>query len=486
MESLLKQAGIEPKRQNESRAYQSRECQTKGRQGRMASKYTIVVVDDEKNTREGLKWGLEEDNREVLTAATGEEGLELIRNHDAQVVITDLRMPGMDGLELLDHIRKDSPDTEVIMLTGHGTVENAVDAMKLGAYDYRLKPINLDELGILVERILEQKSMRQENIELHEALEKRHGFENIIGNSPEMESVFDRVRQVAPTRASVLICGESGTGKEEIASALHYNSPRKNKPFIKLNCGALTATLLESELFGHEAGAFTDAKRQKVGRFEMADGGTLFLDEITETSPEFQVKLLRVLQEQEFERVGGSSTIHVDVRVVAATNQDIDKQVREGKFREDLYYRLNVVKIELPPLRERGDDVVLLARAFLQEFCEENDKPLKEFTPKAIEALRHYSWPGNVRQLRNVIEGLVVLSSGKKITEEDLPLEIRESSNQQKSMRLKVGSSLADMEKELIRATLKENGGNRAAAARTLGLGRKTLYRKIDEYGLDV
>ncbi|MFP4579745.1 MAG: sigma-54-dependent transcriptional regulator [Candidatus Sumerlaeia bacterium] len=452
----------------------------------MASKYTIVVVDDEKNTREGLKWGLEEDNREVLTAATGEEGLELIRNHDAQVVITDLRMPGMDGLELLDHIRKDSPDTEVIMLTGHGTVENAVDAMKLGAYDYRLKPINLDELGILVERILEQKSMRQENIELHEALEKRHGFENIIGNSPEMESVFDRVRQVAPTRASVLICGESGTGKEEIASALHYNSPRKNKPFIKLNCGALTATLLESELFGHEAGAFTDAKRQKVGRFEMADGGTLFLDEITETSPEFQVKLLRVLQEQEFERVGGSSTIHVDVRVVAATNQDIDKQVREGKFREDLYYRLNVVKIELPPLRERGDDVVLLARAFLQEFCEENDKPLKEFTPKAIEALRHYSWPGNVRQLRNVIEGLVVLSSGKKITEEDLPLEIRESSNQQKSMRLKVGSSLADMEKELIRATLKENGGNRAAAARTLGLGRKTLYRKIDEYGLDV
>ncbi|MFP4379854.1 MAG: sigma-54-dependent transcriptional regulator [Candidatus Sumerlaeia bacterium] len=452
----------------------------------MASKYTIVVVDDEKNTREGLKWGLEEDNREVLTAATGEEGLELIRNHDAQVVITDLRMPGMDGLELLDHIRKDSPDTEVIMLTGHGTVENAVDAMKLGAYDYRLKPINLDELGILVERILEQKSMRQENIELHEALEKRHGFENIIGNSPEMESVFDRVRQVAPTRASVLICGESGTGKEEIASALHYNSPRKNKPFIKLNCGALTATLLESELFGHEAGAFTDAKRQKVGRFEMADGGTLFLDEITETSPEFQVKLLRVLQEQEFERVGGSSTIHVDVRVVAATNQDIDKQVREGKFREDLYYRLNVVKIELPPLRERGDDVVLLARAFLQEFCEENDKPLKEFTPKAIEALRHYSWPGNVRQLRNVIEGLVVLSSGKKITEEDLPLEIRESSNQEKSMRLKVGSSLADMEKELIRATLKENGGNRAAAARTLGLGRKTLYRKIDEYGLDV
>jgi DNA-binding NtrC family response regulator len=452
----------------------------------MAGKHTILIVDDEKNTREGLQWSLEDDDRVVLTAANGAQALEMIGRNRVHLVVTDLRMPEMDGLELLEAVRRESPGTEVVVLTGHGTVENAVEAMKQGAYDYLVKPVNLDELGILVKRALAAGDMREENIVLREALEERHGFENIIGRSPQMEAVFERVRQVAPTRASVLITGESGTGKEAVAGAIHYNSPRRQKRFVKLNCGALTATLLESELFGHEAGSFTDAKRQKFGRFEMADGGTLFLDEITETSPEFQVKLLRVLQEQEFERVGGTETIRVDVRVVAATNQDIEKQVQSGRFREDLYYRLNVVKIQIPPLRERGDDIVLMTHAFLTEFCEQNGKPPLKISPRVVQALRQYSWPGNVRQLRNVIEGMVVLATGRELTPRNLPPEIQENGAGRPSMELRVGSSIADMEKELIRATLEQNGGNRAAAARTLGLGRKTLYRKIEEYGLDV
>ncbi|NQU42695.1 sigma-54-dependent Fis family transcriptional regulator [bacterium] len=451
----------------------------------MARKHNILIVDDEKNTREGLQWSLENDKYEVFTAANGALGLEIIRSRDIHLLITDLKMPEMDGMALLEKARKESPETEVVFLTGHGTVENAVDAMKKGAFDYLLKPVNLDELGLLVDRVLTQRDLRQENEALHRELEERHGFEQIIGHSPQMQAVFDRIRQVAPTRASVLLTGESGTGKEMFASAIHYNSSRKNKPFVKLNCGALTTTLLESELFGHEAGAFTDARRQRTGRFEMADGGTLFLDEITETAPEFQVKLLRVLQEQEFERVGGTETIRVDVRLVTATNQDIEGAVRENRFREDLYYRLNVVKIQIPPLRERDNDIPILVEHFLEEFCEENSKPRLRISAKVMNALRQYTWPGNVRQLRNVIEGMVVLSTTKELTEKDLPPEVRVNSSDGKSLQLRVGASLADMEREMIRATLEHTAGNRAAAARVLGMGRKTLYRKIEEYGLE-
>jgi DNA-binding NtrC family response regulator len=451
----------------------------------MAKKHTILIVDDEKNTREGLQWGLEAKDREVLAAGNGAQGLDVIRSKDVHLLITDIKMPEMDGMALLDTVRRESPATEVVILTGHGTVEGAVDAMKKGAFDYILKPVNLEELGLLVDRVLKQRDLRDEVEALHEQLEERHGFEQIIGRSPQMEEVFQRVRQVAPTRATVLLTGESGTGKEMIASALHYNSPRKHNRFVKLNCGALTTTLLESELFGHEAGAFTDARKQKLGRFEMADGGTIFLDEITETAPEFQVKMLRVLQEQEFERVGGSETIRVDVRVVTATNRDLEVAVREGRFREDLYWRLNVVKIELPPLRDRGDDVVLLTHAFLKEFCEQNGKPLLRVSPKALDALRHFGWPGNVRQLRNAIEGMVVLAKGAELGMRDLPEEIRASTARHKPLQLRVGASMADAEREMIRATLEYTDGNRAAAARVLGLGRKTLYRKIEEYGLD-
>jgi DNA-binding NtrC family response regulator len=451
----------------------------------MAKKHRILIVDDEKNTREGLQWGLEAKDREVLAVANGAQGLDVVRSKDVHLLITDLKMPEMDGMALLDAVRRESPATEVVILTGHGTVEGAVDAMKKGAFDYILKPVNLEELGLLVGRVLKQRDLRDEVEALHEELEERHGFEQIIGRSAPMEEVFQRVRQVAPTRATVLLTGESGTGKEMIASALHYNSPRKHNRFVRLNCGALTTTLLESELFGHEAGAFTDARKQKIGRFELADGGTIFLDEITETAPEFQVKLLRVLQEQEFERVGGTETVRVDVRVVTATNKDVEAQVREGRFREDLYYRLNVVKIEVPPLRERGDDVVLLTHAFLKEFCKQNGKGLLRITPKALEALRHFSWPGNVRQLRNVIEGMVVLATGSEVGVRDLPEEIRATTARYRPLHLRLGASIAEMEREMIRATLEHTDGNRAATARVLGLGRKTLYRKIEEYGLD-
>lgn len=451
----------------------------------MSKKHRILIVDDEINTRNGLAWSLEGEDYNVQTAGTAEEALEKIAEREPHLLVTDLKMPGMDGMELLATVRKEAPSTTVIILTGHGTVEGAVDAMKKGAFHYLIKPVNLDELSELVRRALTQHDLQEENKALREQLEEQHGFENIIGRSQKMMAVFDRVRQVAPTRASVLLTGESGTGKEVIAAALHYNSPRKNKRFIKLNCGALSTTLLESELFGHEAGSFTDAKKQKIGRFEMADGGTIFLDEITETTPEFQVKLLRVLQEQEFERVGGTETIRVDARVIAATNKHIEKAVEAGLFREDLYYRLNVIQIQIPPLREREEDVVLMIQSFLQEFCEQNGKGEMRVAPKALAALRQYDWPGNVRQLRNVMEGLVVLSSGREVGLRDLPEEIRAATAPRKSIPLRVGATIAEMERELIRVTLQETDGNRAAAARTLGLGRKTLYRKISEYELE-
>ncbi len=450
----------------------------------MTVKHTILITDDEKNTRDGLAWSLESDRYDVLTASNGREALDLLHRHEVHLLITDLKMPGMDGMQLLQATRDESPATAVIILTGHGTVENAVEAMKQGAFHYLIKPVNLDELAEVVSRALKQQVLPRENEELRQQLSDRAGFENIIGRSPRMQAVFDRVRQVAPTRASVLITGESGTGKELIASAIHFNSPRRNKRFIRLNCGALTTTLLESELFGHEAGAFTDARKQKIGRFELADGGTIFLDEITETAPEFQVKLLRVLQEQEFERVGGTETIRVDVRVVAATNQDLDRAVQTGVFREDLFYRLNVVRIPMPPLREREDDIPLLVQSFLEEACRQNGKPLLKVAPKALAALRQYAWPGNVRQLRNVIEGMVVLATGREIGLSDLPEEIRAAGAPHKTLQVRVGATLADMEREMIRATLEETGGNRALTARLLGVGRKTLYRKLAEYEL--
>lgn len=451
----------------------------------MPAAHQLLIVDDEKNAREGLKWALEDKKHRVDVAASADEALEYLGDHHVDLVVTDLKMPGMDGLELLQKIKDHDPSTEVIVITAHSTVETAVEAMRKGAFDYQTKPVRLDELRLVIERALRSQNLARENERLHRAVEERYGFQNIIGRSPAMEAVFKAVRQVAPTRVTVLIQGESGTGKEMIANAIHFNSPRARHPFIPINCGALHEGLLESELFGHEKGAFTHAIQKRQGRFELAHQGTIFLDEISETSPDFQVKLLRVLQEQTFERVGGSESIKVDVRVIAATNRNLEEMVRSGKFREDLYYRLNVVNIQLPPLRERAEDIPLLATSFLKEFAETYGKKDLRFSTKAMARLQSYGWPGNVRQLRNVIEGLVVMSNTKEISPRSLPDSIGQADPPQGSVPVQVGMTLSEVEKEVIRATLAHTGGNRAETARRLGIGRKTLYRKMEAYEIE-
>ncbi len=446
-------------------------------------KLTILVADDEKNIREGLREALALDGYEVATAADGGEALEAVTRGDVDLLITDLKMPRLSGEELLKRVTAQFPTMPVIILTGHGTIESAVQAMHDGAYDFLTKPVNLDRLSLLVKRALASRELALQNRAMQEELERRSGFASIIGRSAEMKQVFEMVRQVAPSRSSVLITGESGSGKEMIAEALHYNSPRKDKPFIKLHCAALTESLLESELFGHEKGAFTGAIARKRGRFELANLGTLFLDEIGEINQNVQIKLLRVLEEKRFERVGGEETVEVDVRLIAATNRDLKEAIATGSFREDLYYRLNVVNIHVPPLRERKEDIPLLVAAFLKEFSQENGKTIDGIDAKARFALYNYSWPGNVRQLRNSIESAVVLSKASTITLDDLPPNIRGESGTD-SLRLPVGASLADVEKEVIRSTLAREGGNKSRTAEILGIGRKTLHRKIEEYGL--
>ncbi len=453
-------------------------------------KRRILIVDDERNIREGMKWGLEGSDKkyEVFTAADADTGMKIVEEKDIHLVITDLKMPGMDGMEFLKKIKKHRPDVGVIVLTGYGTVESAVEAMKSGAYDYILKPINLDELNMIVDRAFEHQEIQEENIALRQAVDERFGFEKIIGHSPAMQKIFQRIRMVAPTKSTVLIQGESGTGKELIAGAIHQNSPRKHQPFIIINCGALTPTLLESELFGHEKGAFTDAYREKPGRFELADGGTLFLDEISETTPEFQVKLLRAIEMQEFERVGGTKPIKVDVRILAATNRNLKEQVDKGTFRQDLYYRLNVIQIDVPPLRERREDIPLFVDAYVTEFCEQNKKQKIGVSPGAMTLLQNYSWPGNVRQLRNVIEAAVIMCNAQEIQPRHLPEEIREAEEpshiDEERVYLSAGTSLEDAEKALIKATLHKVNNNKTKAAELLGIGRKTLYRKMEEYAL--
>jgi DNA-binding NtrC family response regulator len=446
-------------------------------------KLNVLVADDEKNIREGLREALMLDGYDVLLAADGKEALDTVNRGDVDLLITDLKMPRLSGEELLKNVASQFPTVPVIILTGHGTIESAVQAMHDGAYDFLTKPVNLDRLSLLVKRALASRELAVQNRAMQEELERRSGFASIIGKSAEMKQVFDMVRQVAPSRSSVLITGESGSGKEMIAEALHYNSPRKDKSFIKLHCAALTESLLESELFGHEKGAFTGAIARKRGRFELAHLGTLFLDEIGEINQNVQIKLLRVLEEKKFERVGGEETIEVDVRLIAATNRDLKDAIAKGSFREDLYYRLNVVNIHIPPLRERKEDIPLLVAAFLKEFSQENGKPIEGIDPKARLALYNYSWPGNVRQLRNSVESAVVLAKGSTLTLEDFPPNIRGETGVD-TLRLSLGTSLAEVEKEVIRSTLAREGGNKSRTAEILGIGRKTLHRKIEEYGL--
>ena len=444
-------------------------------------KFKILVIDDEKNIREGLQMALEDEGYEVLTAEDGADGLHKALSEMVDLVITDLRMPGIGGQEILRRVTSETPGVPVIVLTGHGTVETAVEAMRMGAYDFLTKPLDLDRLSLLVKRALQNRELVLQHRELVEQLQSDKIFEHIIGKSAAMEHVFEMIRKVAPSRASVLITGESGVGKELIASAIHNLSPRKNNSYIKVHCAALAESLLESELFGHEKGAYTGAVSQKRGRFELADGGTIFLDEIGEINQSLQIKILRVLQEKQFERVGGEKSITVDTRLITATNRDLEKEVAAGTFRSDLYYRLNVVHIHVPPLRERKEDIPLLIAAFIKEFTEENAKQITAIEPKARAALYAYDWPGNIRQLRNCLESAVVMSSDNTIRLSDLPEPVREA-EQTSSIRIQIGTPLAEAERHIIMETLAAYNGNKSKTADILGIGRKTLHRKLDEF----
>jgi DNA-binding NtrC family response regulator len=448
-------------------------------------KPTVLLVDDERNTREGLARALRRKYR-ILLADSAMAALEVLQEEEPDAVLTDLRMPGMDGMTLVRRILAREPRPVCILLTAYGNVETAVEAMKNGAYDFLTKPVNLDRLEVVLQRAIASNKLESSNRELRKQLDAKYGLENMIGQSPAMEEVLDTIRQVAPSRATVLIQGESGTGKELVAHALHQLSPRTPNPFVAVHCAALSDTLLESELFGHEKGAFTGATETRKGRFELADGGSLFLDEIGEIEPATQVKLLRVLEERQFERVGGMKSVEVDTRLLAATNRDLRQMVQEGTFREDLFFRLNVVQITLPPLRRRREDIPLLLQHYLQVFAQENAREIEGFTPDALDLLIRYRWPGNIRELRNVVERMVVLSRGDKLTVRDVPPELRESKVERAGdpSALAGATSMQDAEKSMIVQALKDNGGNRTKAAAQLGISRRTLHRKLNDYDL--
>ena len=446
-------------------------------------KFTILIIDDEKNIREGLGAAFEMEGYEVRLAANGKEGLDLIAKGDIDLVITDLRMDGISGEEVLRRVTTETPGIPVIVLTGHGSIDAAVDAMRNGAYDFLTKPLNLDRLSMLVKRALERRELSLQHTQLKAEVSSAHTLDNMIGKSGEMQKVFTLIKKVAPTKASVLITGESGVGKELVADAIHNLSPRSAHEMIKVHCAALSETLLESELFGHEKGAYTGAEKMQKGRFELAHESTIFLDEIGEVNASVQVKLLRVLQDHKIIRVGGEKTIDIDVRVIAATNRDMEKEVKEGRFREDLYYRLNVVHIAVPPLRERRDDIPLLLNAFLKEYAKENGKNITGIDNRARALLYKYDWPGNIRELRNCIESAVVMCGGNEITPEDLPPTVS-ASIAAPSITIPVGTTLDDAEKAIICENLAANKGNKSKTADILGIGRKTLHRKLQEYGI--
>jgi len=451
---------------------------------------TILIVDDEKHTRDGLR-RLLEDEYDTYVAEDIRGAMDVLEREPIDVLITDLRLAGEDGMTLIERALKTPHPPICIMMTAYGTVDTALEAMKRGAYDFVTKPLNLDKVEMLIARALASRKLEQENRALRQQIDERYGLENIIGESPALHEVLDTIRQVAPSSANVLIEGESGTGKELAAQAIHNLSRRNKAKFVTVHCAALSPQLLESELFGHERGAFTGAHERRIGRFEQANGGTIFLDEIGEIDASTQVKLLRVMSEERaFERVGGNQTLRADVRVIAATNKNLEKLVAEGKFRDDLYFRLNVVHITMPPLRERKEDVPLLVRSFLRHCCKVNEKPLLEITADAMNALLTYNWPGNVRELRTAIEHGVVMARGSKMTLRDLPPNVRGATGAtlpggitpakafgEKSSAL----DLHETEKRLIMQALATTNGNITKAAQKLGISRRTLHRKINE-----
>lgn len=447
-------------------------------------KFTLLIIDDEKNIREGLGANFEMEGYNVKLAENGQQGLEFISKGDIDLVITDLRIPGISGEEVLRKVTTETPGIPVIVLTGHGSIDSAVDAMRNGAYDFLTKPLNLDQLTMIVKRALEARELSLQHKQLKKEVEKDMAFDKMIGKSAEMQKVFEMIKKVASSKASVLITGESGVGKEVVADAIHKLSPRKDHQCIKVHCAALSETLLESELFGHEKGAFTGADNLVKGRFELAHESSIFLDEIGEINPSVQIKILRVLQEKAFERVGGQETINVDVRIIAATNRVLEEEVKKGTFREDLYYRLNVIHIHVPPLRERKDDIPLLVASFLEEFAVENGKNIKGIDSQAKSAIYNYNWPGNIRELRNCIESAVVMCSGEEIKLEDLPPTVSKSAGDQ-SISIPANATLNEAEKIIILQTLAANKNNKSKTADLLGIGRKTLHRKLEEYGIN-
>jgi DNA-binding NtrC family response regulator len=460
------------------------------------SDYTVLIIDDEKNTRDGLRLSLE-DEFDVYVAANIAEAEEILKSDTVHVMLTDLRLGGESGMDLITQtLARPKPPT-CILMTAYGSVDVAVEAMKKGAYDYVSKPLNIDELEIVIKRAIRSRSVEEENVALKAQFTERYGVENIIGHSAVMQPVFDMIRQVAPSKANVLIEGESGTGKELVGRAIHHLSGRPKSKLVTVHCAALSEQLLESELFGHEKGAFTGATERRIGRFEEADGGTLFLDEIGEIDLNTQVKLLRAIGERTIERLGSNKPQKVDVRVVAATNKDLSKMVKEGTFRDDLFFRLNVVSIQMPPLRDRKEDIVLLVEAFLKEFGEENNKSDMDMTQDAMQLLLDYDWPGNVRELRTAVEHGVVMSNSPKIGVRHLPMFLRDDSHS--GFRPGVSTSsvssvpavvndddlnLAMMEQKMIRLALERTGDNRTEAAQLLGISRRTMQRKLKEMSL--
>ena len=449
--------------------------------------YNILVIDDEAAQRDVLTGYLKKKGYKIYSASSGKEGIESAKNNPVDIILSDFKMPDLNGIEVLEQVKKINPGISFVIVTAYGTVENAVKAMRLGALDYISKPVDLDELDLMIERIIEHKNLKSENQLLKTQLQEKHKISSIVSRSQKMEEVINVAGRVAESKATVLITGENGTGKEVLAKAIHYMSSRKEKPFIAVNVPALTKTLLESELFGHEKGAFTGADKMKKGRFEIADGGTLFLDEVGDIPQSIQVKLLRVLQEHQFERVGGTERIEVDVRIIAATNKDLEQKIKEGTFREDLYYRLNVVSINIPPLRERKEDILPLIENFIDKYCKENNKEKLEVSKEAVDVLMKYTYPGNVRELENIIERAVVLTRGKVITLNDLPMNIK-GFKEEKTLGSLDEGTLTDqveaLEKQLIFDALQQSDGNQTKAGKLLGLTERNLRYKLKKYNI--
>jgi two-component system NtrC family response regulator len=449
--------------------------------------YNILIIDDEAAQRDVLTGYLKKKDYIIFSASSGKEGIEIAKNNPVDIILSDFKMPDLNGIEVLEQVKRINPEISFVIVTAYGTVENAVKAMRLGAFDYISKPVDLDELDLMIERIVEHKNLKSENQLLKSQLQEKYKISSIVSQSQKMEEVINVAARVADSKANVLITGENGTGKEVLAKAIHYISPRKDAAFVAVNVPALTETLLESELFGHEKGAFTGADKMKKGRFEIAHGGTIFLDEVGDIPQSIQVKLLRVLQEHQFERVGGTEKIEVDVRIIAATNKELEQKIKDGTFREDLFYRLNVVSVKIPPLRERKEDIVPMIENFIQKYSKENSKEKLEISKEVVDVLMKYNYPGNVRELENIIERAVVLSRGKVITLADLPMNIKGFKEEKTIGSLDEGTitdQVEALEKQLIYDALQQSGGNQTKAGKLLGLTERNLRYKLKKYNI--